>query len=385
MIKKILLRIKYINWNKRLRNKTNIIDRKTLLDKFGDKINFYNKNEKFEINFSNHQFYIGIIPQTKPKVLTFLSTNTLHIPQPFYLSLNNALLVGNMAVAVIEEKIILESTLNSIHYLNKTGDAKYLQKVRNFQLTKNVYPKAISLVNILSNNYYHWLIDVLPIIEPIYSELRNDENFKIIIRKDAEKFQYEYLELIGLKKNVINWKSLSTLIKQLIISSNRNIFLKQDSFQTDIISRTSIDWIRKSIINKVLSKSFVSYENIYISRINSNGRKIVNEDELDEILNKYSVKKIFLENYTIEAQIWFFMKAKRIIGAHGAGFTNIIFSNHLRILEFYPKEKISFSSFHQISSYLNHNHIQVDLPSINKNNDMKIEVGAFEEYLKLIF
>lgn len=385
MIKKILLRIKYFNWNKRLRNKTKIIDRKILLDKLGDKINFYNLNEEFKLNFSNHQFYIGFNPQTKPKVLTFLSTNTQHIPKPFYLSLNNALLVGNMAVAVLEEEIILESTLNSIHYLNKTGDAKYLQKVRNFQSTKNIYPKAISLVNILSNNYYHWIIDILPIIEPIYSELRNDDNFKIIIRKDAKEFQYQYLELIGLKRNVVNWKSLSMLIKQLVISSNRNIFLKQDSFQTDIISRTSIDWIRKSIINKVLSKSFVSYENIYISRINSNGRKIVNEDELDEILNKYSVKKIFLENYTIEAQIWFFMKAKRIIGAHGAGFTNIIFSNHLRILEFYPKEKISFSSFHQISSYLNHNHIQVDLPSINKNNDMKIEVGAFEEYLKLIF
>ena len=94
---------------------------------------------------------------------------------------------------------------------------------------------------------------------------------------------------------------------------------------------------------------------------------------------------MFLEDHSIEDQLLFFKNAKRIIGPHGAGFTNILFSNQLCILEFFPKGKRYFSSFHQMSSYLKHNHMQIDLPSLNKSDDMEISVEVFEEYLKLIF
>jgi capsular polysaccharide biosynthesis protein len=55
-------------------------------------------------------------------------------------------------------------------------------------------------------------------------------------------------------------------------------------------------------------------------------RGVLNEEEFHSYLIKYGFAIIRLENYSIDEQINIFMNAKFIIGVHGAGLTNIIFS-----------------------------------------------------------
>jgi capsular polysaccharide biosynthesis protein len=54
-------------------------------------------------------------------------------------------------------------------------------------------------------------------------------------------------------------------------------------------------------------------------------RKILNENDLLPLLNQYGVRNVDTNIMTIRDQILTFQKCKLIIGAHGAGLSNMLF------------------------------------------------------------
>ena len=81
------------------------------------------------------------------------------------------------------------------------------------------------------------------------------------------------------------------------------------------------------LLNKqveVNSKSDI--QRIYIDRSNSPSRKIVNNDEFLALLKRYNFNALSIEDYTFEEQVNLFRGANVVIGVHGAGLTNMVFS-----------------------------------------------------------
>ncbi|MEP2024106.1 MAG: glycosyltransferase family 61 protein [Reichenbachiella sp.] len=381
-VRSLLLKIKYFNWHKRLKYKTNILDRAPLLANHQNHITFYDSEEKIEFDFSKIEF---TSKDVLPSFISYFSKNTIKLSQPFHICIPNGSLIGHMAVAVFGKNIVLESTHNSIAYLNKTGDAKYLQKKSSALIPNKEIKKAISLVNILSNNYYHWFIDILPTLQPVYDELKKDAKFKIFIRKKAASFQLESLRALGLEENVLEWSSTGESFEKLIVSSYRNTYLETRDFQTDIISKQALIWIRNTFLNQIPITPILGYENIYISRNRAFRRNVTNEHELQPLFDTYGIKKINLEDFSVPEKINLFRQAKRIIAPHGAGITNLLFSDEVKVLELFPENQKYYSSFHQISSHFNHTHFHIKIPSINNDDDMRVDQKQFENILKLIF
>ena len=56
-------------------------------------------------------------------------------------------------------------------------------------------------------------------------------------------------------------------------------------------------------------------------------RKIINNKEVENLLTEHGFKSLTLSNYDFKTQVELFKNAKFIVGLHGAGFANIIFSN----------------------------------------------------------
>ena len=136
-------------------------------------------------------------------------------------------------------------------------------------------------------------------------------------------------------------------------------------------------------INKILPKKF------YIDRSDSDAnyasyRKINNETEVKSKLQSSGFEIIQLSSLSFLEQVKLFNNAREIVGLHGAGFSNLTFSNQgTKVIElcsdnspqvFAKIAKLNNLNYHAIkskpTSYAianNLGHIDVSLEILNKN------------------
>jgi len=82
-------------------------------------------------------------------------------------------------------------------------------------------------------------------------------------------------------------------------------------------------------------------ENIFITRNPSRPRSIQNMGTIQPVLDKYEFECIDCADLTVEEQISYFRNAKNIIGLHGAGLANIMYSSSdCRLLELHSTKSI---------------------------------------------
>ncbi len=77
------------------------------------------------------------------------------------------------------------------------------------------------------------------------------------------------------------------------------------------------------------SKNFQKWQpirKIYVSRRDAGARRMVNEEELEAALEKLGFEIKLLSNMSYVKQIEEFSSASLVLGAHGSGFTNLLFS-----------------------------------------------------------
>ena len=198
------------------------------------------------------------------------------------------------------------------------------------------------LISLLSGgaskkNYWHWMFDTLQKLSILEKSKFNIFKKYILLPSINQKFQIDTISALGIKKNnIVDSESNNHLEAKKIIATDHPINLENNP--TKSISNVPawvIKWLKKSFLKK--RKKFNSPNKIYINRESPN-RKIVNNDEVKQLLKKNNFKIINPENYTFFEQINFFYNAKIIVGMHGAGFTNIIFcKKRTKIIEFLTK------------------------------------------------
>ena len=90
-----------------------------------------------------------------------------------------------------------------------------------------------------------------------------------------------------------------------------------------------VDWMLEYIRNKFLAhienNDYKFCKKIFISRADTSIRKMLNEDEIFSIFEKYGYKKYVLGFMPTEEQIALFNQAESIVSAHGTGLINLMF------------------------------------------------------------
>ena len=114
-------------------------------------------------------------------------------------------------------------------------------------------------------------------------------------------------------------------------------------------------------------------------------RKIVNEDEVLNLLKEKKFERITLSKLDFKDQIKLFKNAKTVIGLHGAGFSNLVFcESNTNVIEFNnsngPKtiEVLAKRNNLNYSSLLS-KAVKYDLN--NQNSHIKIDLNDLEKVL----
>jgi capsular polysaccharide biosynthesis protein len=167
-------------------------------------------------------------------------------------------------------------------------------------------------------NYYHWLVDVLPRMELLRRTGIHIDKY-IINCSGTIGFQNETLSVLGISRD------------QVIDCPEGTHFQAQTLVVPGMVSARSlmpkwpIHFLRQELLHNRGIQQVNGYERIYISRAYATHRKIVNESAVTKILEACGFRTVYLEHLSVAEAAQIFSSSKAIVAAHGAGLTNLVF------------------------------------------------------------
>jgi|AntRauTorcE11897_2_1112592.scaffolds.fasta_scaffold00007_190 hypothetical protein len=176
-------------------------------------------------------------------------------------------------------------------------------------------------------NYYHWMIETVPRVRYLQAyEEQTGTDVSLLVPSEAPPWLSETLQLLGWPESKVERaKSPAYRVNDLILPSFPGL-LPQD-----------YQWMRRKILQnpKPEHTSVEIGSNVYISRADAIERQIINEREVMDMLSEYGFKCYRLEESSVLENAYLFNNADLVIGAHGAGLTDLIFCTEGTILELF--------------------------------------------------
>ncbi len=116
-------------------------------------------------------------------------------------------------------------------------------------------------------------------------------------------------------------------------------------------------------------------ERIYISRKYADIRKVINEEEVLNLLHKFGFISVTLESISIAEQASYMAAAKVIVAPHGAGLTNLVFcSPGTKIIEIFSANYVT-PLYWKISSLCNLLHYHLIAEVVDNDLEERFFVG----------
>ena len=170
-------------------------------------------------------------------------------------------------------------------------------------------------------SYYHLLTDLLP-------HLIDAPRFPVLVPEFMPVTFLDFLREASFEVQVLPPNIFQ--VEKLIIPE-----MKTTDWNGEKVKK--VKKFMEKMYPKANSQKSKSQNRIYISRKNAVKRHLTNEEEFLALLKKHKFRKICLEKMSIREQVELFRTASHVIGAHGAGLTNVLFSPpNLKILEIRP-------------------------------------------------
>lgn len=260
-------------------------------------------------------------------------------------------------------KLLVSSSLNN----NSIRLLKFLMPFQKIYFSRaDIHLENVCVLLHCWNNYYHWITEQLPKLQAVHLfEKEMNQKVTIIIPPNPPKFITDSLKHFNVhKENLLEWHSEVAEVDNLIVPTYPEITNK------------SAAWLRKKVLNSMNIYPSEKKERIYISRIDAKERRVINEEEVLKLIKRYGFKFYELSNMSFDDQVQLFSKAEIVIAPHGAGLTNILWSNNIKVIEIFAGEL----SFHyaRIADACDHDYDCLLTKKVGKKSDLFVNISDLE-------
>lgn len=214
-------------------------------------------------------------------------------------------------------------------------------------------------------NYYHWLIQTLPRLRYIKEyELETENSVTILLPPKSPPWMEETLNILGWPDQKIEHSTHTVYrAERLVVPSYPPVH------------NSELQWLRDRLLPQVDKIETNSGPNIFISRSNAIERRIVNEREVVDLLRDNGFTKQYLEDNSVARNIALFNDAEIVVGAHGAGLTDIVFCDDCKVVELFGS-KVKWH-YERLSKELGLNYEYIQCES--ESTDLKVDINALRK------
>jgi len=295
--------------------------------------------------------------------------------------------IHNTAV-LLDNKIIEEPSFQ----LRYNGPFIYNANIKDNFVNKKGTPRKLKKIDgtVLSmltggagnENYWHWLFDVLPKLH-LCNKIIDLNNIDFYLLPDhIKKFQIETLNHLNIYKDkrLSSEKFRHIKAKRLIVTDHPVSISKNPTEDIMNMPIWISEWLKNKFLNKINRNNKKKINKIYIDRGSDVSKRplqrfISNESELKNYLYKNNFTSVKLHEINFIDQVQLFYDAECIVGLHGGGFANIVFSKpKTKVIEL--KGKHSGNPIENLAkkNNLNYDSISVDTKQKDPNQQGQIYI-----------
>ena len=269
----------------------------------------------------------------------FSSAFLCQIDRPF-------LHVAKGAVATCDRMLVAESVRSKVQRF-----------VATVPLPAAVPARAGTAATIQANmpwNYYHWIIDCLPRTY-LLAQARVTGPVALLVPEPLAPFQRvslqcclpEHVQIVPVAEP---WVQVERLLLPSFVSEPSTGYLPTDCLR----------YLRSRIFDHLgIHASRAPTRRLYVSRAGTAHRRIINEPAIIESLLQLGFEVCHPEELPFEEQVRLFQSAAVIVGARGAGLTNILFSDRVKVLELTSLAPFAGSFYFSLAHALGQEHFHL--------------------------
>jgi hypothetical protein len=222
------------------------------------------------------------------------------------------------------QKIILLDEQNYYNW-DSTANASWLPPILSSLKPEHFVGKVAVMIAPGASLFSHWLFDLMPKFQLLFAGgYQIDDIDYFLINKQKNSYHLEILEKLGIPKNKIvyqtpklNFISADTLI---VPSKIRNGFYTP---------QWAINFMRNLLLDGQKNIITSPKHKFYLSRGKAKRRRIINENDLTTVLEKFNYQTVYAEDYGISDFASLICQASSFVSPHGAGLSNILFCRPL--------------------------------------------------------
>lgn len=200
-------------------------------------------------------------------------------------------------------------------------------------------------------NYFHWMIEIMPMFWAIDQCPEYDMMPLIIGSEVPEKFLAVIQALDSQKREIIPIEyGVRYTVHRLVIPSQFSYSFSKRGIVSQIVSPVGVKFLKEKLGIRESPGRRKPAKRLYIQRKDPHYRKLLNEHEILAIFERYGFEFFEPAQLSISEQIDLFSSAEILAGPHGAGWTNMIFapSNARGLMLLGAKESRLYSTIAQI-------------------------------------
>jgi hypothetical protein len=259
--------------------------------------------------------------------------------QPYVAEVPNARIFGESSIILTGDGIALSDTGGHRRYGKCVNfiyeDIVLAQKKNQLVLEFSDYKsrkvkEAIFLSGMASGAFGHWLPEFLPKLNflmnhPDYNHL------PIIVDAGMPRSHFEHLKRLSNNSLILLENKESILCERLLVSPSPTFFPREVFPGSKIpmkdmlpLAKSAMEFIRGQ---EVGCPAELRSRRLFISRLNSHGRNLINEEEIFLNLKGLHFERVFPEEMSVSEQIELFKQAEVVVSPNGSALLNLIFSN----------------------------------------------------------
>jgi Glycosyltransferase 61 len=290
------------------------------------------------------------------------------IPAPFATVIDDVCLVDRYAVPVTRDGSVLltpfRGQIGTLSIDRHEGLERFVIGGVSTWPPTYEHDLLFSTVGRLSPNYFHWITEVCAQLEYVEALAEGlGVRPSVLVAVDGPRFQVEALRLIGWGDSISPWQFPRDpcRVRRFVACATPGAQI--------VPSPSSLRWLRDRVWTTVPAHSGASPA-VYVSRPPGSWRTIVNGAELETALTDLGVAVVDPGALPLAEQVALFRGARVVIGQHGAGLTNVLFSRRAHLIEIVGG--YGAAEYYGIASALDHTYETVR--GVDQGNDLVVDV-----------